>query len=452
AYVIYTSGSTGKPKGVMIEHSSVINLVRSIIREVGFVPTSSFLSVTTYSFDICYLEFYMPLISGGKLIVIPREVSADGFMLAKSISHYSPSHMQATPSTWQLLLDAGWENEEDVRVLVGGEAVKEGLKNILTEIAEVYNLYGPTETTIWSSVKKLMGDEKVVIGKPLSNTRIYILQDQYGLQPTGIPGEICIAGAGLARGYLNRAELTAEKFIKNIFSKEVSARIYRTGDLGRWSADGNIEYLGRIDDQVKVRGYRIELGEIESVLLQSGLVNQVVVTAKEDKSGNRHLVGYVIAEGAFDKQAAARYLQGKLPEYMIPGQWISLESFPLTPNGKIDRKALPDPDGSALATNKYVAPTNEIQLTLVEIWKELLGVERVGIEDNFFELGGHSLLAMRMVAAIKKKFNMSIPIQALFQFTRISDLSNYLEWEVSADKKKALAEVEGSDEFEVLNL
>ncbi|MBC7873088.1 MAG: amino acid adenylation domain-containing protein, partial [Ferruginibacter sp.] len=296
AYVIYTSGSTGRPKGVMIQHGSVINLLTSISREVGFNADSVMLSVTTYTFDICYLEFYMPLINGGKLIVIPRETSMDGFRLAKSISHYCPTHMQGTPSTWQILLDGGWKNQESVKILVGGEPVNEAIKESLTSFGEVWNVYGPTETTIWSTIKKLETGQKVSIGKPVANTGIYILSKGHKLCPVGIAGEICITGDGLARGYLNRSDLTIEKFVSHPFSEEKGARMYKTGDLGRWLPDGNLECLGRIDDQVKIRGYRIELGEIETVLLQSDLVSQAVVLSKQDKEGVNSLISYYVPE------------------------------------------------------------------------------------------------------------------------------------------------------------
>ena len=302
AYLIYTSGSTGKPKGVMIEHKSLINLLQSISNEVQFTSTCSFFAVTTYSFDISYLELFLPIINGGKLIIASKEVTNDGYKLEEKISLHLPTHMQGTPSTWQLLIDAGWENKEAIKILVGGEAVKESLKNHLTQWGEVFNVYGPTETTIWSAIKKLSANEKVVIGKPLANTSIYILDEFRQLSPIGIIGEIIIGGSGLARGYLNRDELTAEKFIQNPFSDDPRSRLYKTGDVGRWLANGDIEYLGRIDDQVKIRGYRIELGEIESVLLQSGLVEQAVVLAKDDAEGNKRLVGYVVTENDFDKE------------------------------------------------------------------------------------------------------------------------------------------------------
>ena len=402
AYVIYTSGSTGKPKGVMIEHSSVVNLLKSIAEKVDFTSNSGFLSVTTFSFDICYLEFFMPLIHGGRLIVIPRVVAVDGFKLAEKIAYYRPTHMQATPSTWQLLLESKWENPEEIKILIGGEAVKEEIKQQLTNIGSVYNLYGPTETTIWSVMEKLEAFQKVLIGKPIANTNIKILDNHQNLVPIGVSGEICIGGDGLARGYLNRLDLSAEKFIKDSFSKEPGTKIYRTGDLGRWLHDGNIECLGRIDDQVKIRGYRIELGEIETLLLQTGLLKQAVVSAKESKQGNKRLVGYVVPVEEFHKENIIAYLKERLPEYMVPALWVTLERLPLTPNGKIDRKALPDPDVNELSGSEYVAPQNEIEEKLAAIWQELLGVEQVGIHDNFFELGGDSILTIQVVSQAKR--------------------------------------------------
>ncbi|HEX8376315.1 MAG TPA: amino acid adenylation domain-containing protein, partial [Pedobacter sp.] len=428
AYVIYTSGSTGKPKGVMIEHTSVINLLKCIASEVNFRSDNSVLSVTTYSFDICYLEFFMPLTTGARLIIASREVAMDGFKLAHSISQFQPTHMQATPSTWQLLLDAGWQNNEGIKMLIGGEAVKDIIKDSLTSIGDVFNVYGPTETTIWSTIKKLSSTERVVIGKPLWNTGIYILDKNQKLNPVGISGEICIGGAGLARGYLNQAELTATKFIKHPFNDEPDTRLYKTGDLGRWLPDGDLEYLGRMDDQIKIRGYRIELGEIEAIILQSGLVKQAIVLAKEDKNANKCLVGYIVAD-SFDKELVQAHLRGKLPEYMVPTIWVELESLPLTPNGKIDKKSLPDPDLSVLHTTEYAAPTNLLEQQLVEIWQTLLKIDRIGTEDNFFELGGHSLLAMRLISSLRKALKIELGVKELFTYPTISELAAYINRE-----------------------
>jgi len=446
AYVIYTSGSTGKPKGVMIEHTSVVNLLISIAGAVQFDADSRFLSVTTYSFDIAYLELYMPLIYGGSLIIASRDVAMNGFLLAEKITDSNPTHLQATPSTWQILLDGEWENKEGLAMLIGGEAIKEDIKDALTKLGDLYNCYGPTETTIWSAIKKLEPNEKVVIGKPIANTNIAILDGNNQLCPIGVAGEICIGGAGLARGYFKRPELTAEKFINDPFSKIPDAKLYRTGDLGRWLADGNIECLGRLDEQVKIRGFRIELGEIETVLEQYELVDQAVVLAKEDKQSNKRLVGYIVPNGAFDKEAIIQFVKGKLPAYMVPALWVTMETLPLTPNGKINRKALPDPDISALIVNNYVAPRNETEEVLAAIWQDLLGVDRVGIQDNFFELGGHSLLIIKMVALIRKQLSCTIPVLLLFQFTTISDISKYLDWQQSAGQE------EDTTEFEVLSI
>ena len=296
AYVIYTSGSTGNPKGVMVQHNSVVNLLASIVKNVAFKAQSSFLSVTTFSFDICYLEFFVPLISGGKLIIISRETAMDGYRLAESIANYKPTHIQGTPSSWQLLLDSGWENKEGLKILIGGEAITETIKDQLTKLGDVFNLYGPTETTIWSAIKKLAVLEKVSIGKPLDNTVIYILNEQLELCLPNVAGEIFIGGAGVARGYWERPSLTNEKFIADPFKIKDGGRLYKTGDLGKWLPDGNIEYLSRIDNQVKIRGYRIELGEIETCLQQDEMIRQAVVIAKENKEGVKRLVCYYIPE------------------------------------------------------------------------------------------------------------------------------------------------------------
>ena len=427
AYVIYTSGSTGKPKGVMIEHQSVVNMLISIAKDVHFNTGSVFLSVTTFSFDICYLEFYMPLLLGGKLIVVSREIAMDGFKLSESIRNYLPTHLQATPSTWQLLIDAEWQNKEGVKMLVGGEALKENLKSVLTQKGDIWNVYGPTETTIWSTIKKLNVNEKVLIGKPIANTNIQIINQEGKLVPVGVAGEILIGGAGLARGYYNQAALTGVKFVPNQFNNDPGPGMYCTGDLGRWLPDGNIECLGRIDEQVKIRGYRIELGEIESLLNQSGLVRQSVVLAREDYQGNNRLVGYIVPEGVFDKQVIHDYLKRKLPEYMVPALWMELETLPLTPNGKINRKALPDPDVNELFSKAYMAPRNTLEAKLANIWQQLLGVEQIGVHDNFFELGGHSLLAMRLVSYIRKELLAELSIKDLFFHSTVATLAVHLE-------------------------
>ncbi|MBK8549759.1 MAG: non-ribosomal peptide synthase/polyketide synthase [Ignavibacteria bacterium] len=439
AYVIYTSGSTGKPKGVMIEHRSLVNLLLSISDKVEFNSDSVFLSVTTFSFDICYLEFFLPLINGGKLVIASREVALDGYRLSESISANRPTHMQGTPSTWQLLIESDWQNVEGIKILAGGEALKEDLKNQLTKLGPAINLYGPTETTIWSTVEKLETGKKVLIGSPIANTTIRILDKDNGLVPVGVNGEILIGGLGLARGYLNKNELTAEKFIADPFSTKQKSRLYRTGDTGRWLPDGSIECFGRIDTQVKIRGYRIELGEIESMLQESDLIQEAAVLAKEDKNGNKRLVGYLVPKEVFYKDAVVAFLKSKLPEYMVPALWMELDSLPLTPNGKINRKALPDPDISDFFSKEFVPPRNETEEKLAEIWQDLLGLERIGINDNFFELGGHSLLAMRVISSIRRELKSELSIRDLFMHPIIAELSLHLE---SQSKQIVLPEIE----------
>ncbi|WP_225000435.1 non-ribosomal peptide synthetase, partial [Cesiribacter sp. SM1] len=428
-YVIYTSGSTGKPKGVLIQNQSLVNFLYSMIDQLEVKSGASLLAVTTYSFDISYLELYMPMLVGGKVILASRETTMDGALLQEKLAQHQPAYMQATPATWQILLDSGWENTENITILLGGEAVRETLKNSLTRLSKrVWNLYGPTETTIWSSCKELKAAEKVTIGKPIANTQIYILDKAGAPAPVGVAGELCIGGDGLARGYLNRPELTAERFVRDPFSEKPGARMYRTGDLARWLANGEIEYLSRLDDQVKIRGYRIELGEIESVLQQCEGVSQGVVAARTDGTdGNKRLVGYVVPYGAFRKEAILTQLRSRLPEFMVPSILVPLEDLPLTPNGKVNRKALPDPDVTQLLTNQYVAPRNETEEKLASIWQNLLKLERVGVKDNFFESGGDSLLVVRAVSLIRREFSLDIPVNTLFKFSCIADLAEYIQ-------------------------
>ncbi|MEO7532773.1 MAG: amino acid adenylation domain-containing protein, partial [Ferruginibacter sp.] len=426
AYVIYTSGSTGQPKGVMVEHGNLINLLVNISKEIGFNQDSDFLSVTTFSFDICYLEFFVPVIAGGKLIIVSRETATDGFKLRDSLSFYRPTYMQATPSAWQLLQNIDWENEEGIKILVGGEALKEDLKDYLTHRGDTWNVYGPTETTIWSTIKKLVQSETVSIGHPVANNKIYIVDKKRHLTPIGISGEICIGGLQVARGYLNRPDLTEEKFVADPFSREAATKMYKTGDLGRWQEDGDIECLGRIDSQVKIRGYRIELGEIETLLQQYEPVRLAVVLAKDDNEGNKRLVGYIVPNGSFDRESIVAHLRTKLPEYMVPALWVEMENLPLTPNGKIDRNALPDPDITKLLSNEYVAPRNETEQALAAIWQDLLSAERVGVHDNFFDLGGHSLRALQVISVIRKDMQVELAIRDLFMHPTVAELALHL--------------------------
>jgi amino acid adenylation domain-containing protein/non-ribosomal peptide synthase protein (TIGR01720 family) len=432
-YVIYTSGSTGLPKGVMIENQSLLNLLLSMTQKLDFTNQSRFLSVTTFSFDIAYLELFLPLLQGGELVLVSRDVAIDGHKLAKAISINLPTHMQATPSSWSLLMDVDWVNTEKVKLLIGGEAVSESIKNQLANIAETYNLYGPTETTIWSTIKKLSVSEKVNIGRPIDNTGIMILNHNLEKVPLGVPGDIWISGKGLARGYLFNPELTAERFITNPFNS--SERIYKTGDLGKWLLDGNIEYLRRTDDQVKIRGYRIELGEIETVIEQTGLVKSNVVKAFINNAGSQYLAAFVVADDNYSKDRVLQALREKLPVYMIPLVWVVMEQFPLTPNGKIDRKALIVVETDERDDSNYVAAETDVEQKLVAIWQKLLGLEKIGVHDNFFELGGHSLIGMRVMSAINEEFSLEIAVRDLFRYTTIYELGKLLEVKLKLDKE-----------------
>ena len=434
AYVIYTSGSTGQPKGVQVVHQSIVNCLYSIAQKVGFRDKDVFFSVTTISFDIAALELYLPLLIGARVVLASREEVLDGRELAQRIGSSGVTVMQATPSTWRLLLDAGWRGREEFKILCGGEILSRRLADqLLDGGAEVWNLYGPTETTIWSTIAKVEpGEGPVLIGRPLANTQVYILDSYLQPVPVGVHGELYIGGNGLARGYFNRPELTAEKFITDLFSNEPGARLYRTGDFARYRADGNVEFLGRIDRQVKIRGHRIEIGEIESLLNQHPEVKESSVVDCEDEVGSeKRLVGYVVTKEASTLSVTELriFLGKKLPEYMVPSVFISINAIRLTPNGKVDRSALPAPDGARPRIDLgLVEPRTEIEELLAQVWRELLKLEKVGMHDNFFELGGHSLLATRVVARLRSNFNIDLPLRKLFELPTIAELAEHVEY------------------------
>ena len=428
AYVIYTSGSTGKPKGVQIPHRGVVNFLQAMSREPGLTAEDVLLSVTTLSFDIAALELYLPLKVGARLVVVRRSVAADGGELVKALSRWKATVMQATPATWRLLLEGGWTGSPGLKILCGGEALSRDLaEELLKRGSSVWNLYGPTETTIWSTVYRVEAKAGTIpIGRPIANTQVYVLDAWMQPVPVGVPGELYIGGEGVARGYLNRAELTAEKFLANPFG-EPGGRMYRTGDVGRYLGEGNIEFLGRMDHQVKLRGYRIELGEIEAVLRQYPGVREAVVVVREDKPGEKRLVAYYVGEGVGTVRELQGFLRKKLPEYMVPGGFERLTSLPLTPNKKVDRRALPAPQQVRLDVEKTsVAPRDTLELQLIKIWEKILDVRPIGVRDNFFELGGHSLLAVRLFAHIKKLTGKNLPLATLFQAPTVEQLANIL--------------------------
>ncbi|HEY4326480.1 MAG TPA: amino acid adenylation domain-containing protein [Mucilaginibacter sp.] len=425
AYVIYTSGSTGRPKGVMIEHQSLINYCLTFKNYYSIIDKDKILQQSSVSFDTMVEELYPALISGASIIIV-KEGGKDVYAIKDYIENENVSILSTTPTVIEWLNSELATTNKLRYVISGGEVLPPHFINKLCSSVQVVNTYGPSETTVCVAYNRIDDvANSSLIGKPVSNTQLYILNGNKELCPVGVSGEICAGGVQLARGYLNNPALTAEKFITDPFSKEAGARLYRTGDLGRWLPDGNIEYLGRIDDQVKIRGYRIELGEIENVLNQSKMVNQAVVLAKEDNNGKKQLAGYIVPKGVLDKQELRNYLTAKLPEYMIPVIWVELEQLPLTPNGKIDRKALSDSEAAEMIV-EYVAPRNATEEVLAKIWTELLGAEYVGVNDNFFELGGHSLLAMRAVSAIRKELNIEVAIKNLFEYPTISSLTAYL--------------------------
>jgi amino acid adenylation domain-containing protein len=455
AYVIYTSGSTGKPKGVQIQHRSAVNLLNAVAQEPGLTAEDTLLSVTSLSFDIAVSEIFLPLSVGGKLVLVSREVAADGTQLLKALTTSRATFMQPTPVTWRLLLAAGWQGSPQLKMISTGEALPRDLANqLLPKGACLWNLYGPTETTIWSTGYRVTpGNKAIGIGCPLANTQIYILDSHLQPVPIGISGELYIGGEGLARGYLNRPDLTAEKFISNPFSPNPKSRLYKTGDLARYLPDGHIEYLGRIDYQVKLRGFRIELGEIETALLQHPGVKEGVVIVREDTPNENNLVGYIVAETGQDSlqviSQLRRFLKQQLPDFMVPTIFMALEAMPLTPNGKIDRKALPQPDASRpeLEAN-YVAPRTPIEQQIADIWSQVLNVNRVGIHDNFFELGGYSLLVIQVVSRLRQVLQAEILMSNLFELPTVADLAERVETLRWITQGVQAAESETADDYE----
>jgi amino acid adenylation domain-containing protein len=433
AYVIYTSGSTGKPKGVEISHRAVVNLLCSMRKKPGLDARDTLLAVTTLSFDIAALELLLPLCVGAKLVIASRETAADGNLLLARLTSSGATVLQATPVTFRFLIEAGWTGNPKLKVLCGGEALSRELANqLLARSTSVWNMYGPTETTIWSSTIEVPGgDSPVPIGLPIDNTCFYVLDSFEQLSPIGVPGELHIGGDGLAHGYFRRPELTAAKFIHDPFRADPSARMYKTGDLVRRLANGNIEFLGRLDHQVKLRGFRIELGEIETALARLPGVCEAAVILREDIPGDKRLVAYLMTDQQALTIASVReFLTGKLPNYMLPSAVVRMDTMPLTPNGKVDRRALPAPDTLHPSCQKeFIPPRSPQQKTLADIWAEVLHLERVGIQDNLFELGADSLHIFQ-IAARASKAGIDIKPAHFLKFRTIASLLE--QWENGA--------------------
>jgi amino acid adenylation domain-containing protein len=418
AYTIYTSGSSGRPKGVQVPHRALLNLLTSMRLEPGLGPDDTLLAVTTLSFDIAALEFFLPLTVGARVVIADEETTADGARLTEAIGRERPTVMQATPATWRLLVDAGWDGSPTMKILCGGDVLPPDLAHeLLHRAASVWNMYGPTETTVWSTCGRLTDPDRVSLGRPIANTQLYVLDRDRNPVPSGVIGELYIGGAGLARGYVNQPDLTAERFVPNPFDTTATSRLYRTGDFVRWRADGSLEYVQRGDTQVKVRGFRIELGEIEAILRQHPAVHDAVAVVREYGPSDKRLIGYFIRKPECDEPTGTElreYLSTTLPSYMVPPVFVGVAGFPMTPNGKIDRKALPEPGfyGST-GTESRRPPQTVTERLLAGIWKEALRIPNLSVDDNFFDLGGHSLLSMRVISEIQKRTGIRLQFRDL---------------------------------------
>ncbi len=427
AYLIYTSGSTGKPKGVQISHGAVINLLHSVREHIGLTEQDVILGLTTLAFDIAELEIHLPLMVGASVELVSREVAGDPRRLADALARSGATVMQATPVTWRMLLDADWKGEARLRTICCGEALPRELANrLLDKCGSLWNMYGPTETTIFSSAQKLERVEGTVsIGRPIANTQIYLLDPQLRPVPIGIAGELHIGGEGLARGYLNRPDLTAERFIPDPFGTTPGARLYKTGDAARYLPDGQIEYINRLDRQIKLRGFRIELGEIESVLRQHTGVKACAVVIREE-TGDRRLVAYAVAEkgATISWQELRGFLTERLPDYMVPARFVELAELPVTPNGKVDQRALPAPDSQGgYEQEDFVAPGTPVEEIVAGIWSDVLKLDRIGRNENFFVLGGHSLLVTQVISRVRELFRIELPVRSMFEAATLAEFA-----------------------------
>ncbi|MBZ6453817.1 MAG: non-ribosomal peptide synthetase, partial [Paenibacillus polymyxa] len=431
AYVIYTSGTTGQPKGVMLEHHGLCNLKTYFDQEFEISTSDHMLLFASYSFDAACWEIFQALFCGATLYVPTSETILD----YERFEQYMADHhitVAALPPTYAVYLEP--QRMPNLRILVtAGSAASTELVYKWKDQVAYYNGYGPTENSVATSIWPVSKDERagqlISIGRPVPNHRVYMVDVHGHLAPIGVAGELCVSGPGLARGYLDRPELTAEKFVPNPFAAGEAGyeRMYRTGDLARWMPDGNIEYLGRIDHQVKIRGYRIELGEVEAQILKVEDVQEVIVLAQADEQGQNQLVAYYVAEREVSAGELRSLLGEELPNYMVPSFLVQLEQMPLTPNGKIDRKALPAPEGSLQTGADYVAPRTWVEVKLAQIWQDVLGLTQAGVKENFFEIGGHSLRATTLASKIHKELNKPLPLRSIFEAPTIEQLAVVLE-------------------------
>lgn len=430
AYLIYTSGSTGRPKGVCVPQHAVVNFLHSMAREPGLRPSDRVLAVTTLGFDIAVLELMLPLSVGATIVLASDSEAADGNALRRLIDMHGITVMQASPSRWHLLIEAGWSATSGMRALVGGEPLQPALaKDLLQRCDEVWNMYGPTETTVWSSCWRVQPDAPISLGNAIQHTQILVLDEAGQLAPAGAWGEIWIGGAGVADGYWQRPELTRERFrTPHILDGAGADTCYRTGDRGRWRHDGSLEHGGRLDDQVKLRGFRIELGEIEAFMTGLPGVQHCVAQVREDSPGNQRLVAYIVSpDASIDFDAMRRRARQWLPEHMVPTVFMQVPAMPILPNGKIDRQSLPAPDSHIWTADGRRAPEGETEQRILAIWQELLGQSNFGVDDDFFDLGGHSMLAARMVRRIETEFNSPFSLNMLFEQPTVAGIAQQLE-------------------------
>ncbi len=432
AYLLFTSGSTGRPKGVEITRGALTNFLRSMAHTPGLHPDERLLAITTTSFDIAGLELLLPLWVGATVVIADAATTHDPRRLLRTLEQERIDVMQATPATWRLLLEAGWRGDHKLRMLCGGEAMSPALADrLLRAGGELWNMYGPTETTVWSTLGKIeAGYDQITIGKPIDNTQVYVLDENLRPVPVGAEGELWIGGAGLARGYRGRPQLTSERFVPSPFGA-VGERLYRTGDLGRQLPDGRLVCLGRLDNQVKIRGFRIELGEIETVLRNVPGVNEALVVADRNSEENTRLIAYWVGEAKTAELVKAA--ERSLPSYMIPAAYIPLPAFPLSSNGKIDRKALPEPNGVVTSQEQVGRPATAIEKRVAEVFRQVLGLTEIPLEQSFFTLGGTSEMALRVVARVERELGIAFSMQAFYDAPSVAGVAQNAGKEFSPD-------------------
>ena len=435
AYILYTSGSTGRPKGCKVKHIGLTNLLLSVQKLPGMVADDVMLHITTISFDIAELEIYLPLITGATVVIADAEIARDARALLETAINENITIMQGTPFMWRTMLEIGWVQRLPIKIFCGGEAMSKDLaQKLVVRCNELWNMYGPTETTIYSIIKKVEQDDEVItIGHPIDNTQVYILDENLNKVADGEVGEIYITGAGVAEGYIHKPELTAERFIDNKFSGTPGSKMYKTGDLGKILDNGEILCLGRVDHQIKIRGYRIETEEIEFQLKQQPNIKEALITLYEDSLHNEHLIAYVVPAKKIDpanqdnlvKQWKSA-LGEKLPVYMVPGIYTVIDSIPLMPNGKIDRHSLPEPVINKYSKS-YEAPHTATEIALANICLKSIATDKIGINDNFFEIGINSLMAVSIMVQVEKEFGKRLPLSVMMKYPTIKELAQVIE-------------------------